>query len=394
MISFLTSLTGFWLAATVVFCALLLIRTTYMLIATPVIRVFDSVSGDSSNVSILLPVRNEAARVLRQNLESLISQTHAWLQIIAVDDSSTDDSLSILHEYARLPNSRLRVIQGQEVPIDWLGKLFALHQAKALSRGEWLLVVDADVVYLPHSLTGALAFARENRLDAVSLLPRLELRTFWEAVVIPAMAWPSLIRVSTTQANRQRSKMCFGNGNFILMRRSAHDAIGGFKSYRRNILDDCATMERLKLAGYRVMVADGSRLMSSRMYSSFREILEGFGKNAFAALHFSILRVTGVLLMEILFVLLPPIYLFHEILTPRTLMSPGMQVSGLAVTFFFLTMLCFGLRMRAGLRFFIFYLLGHMIALAIVTYSMLTSKAKWGSSWKGRLINRTDDYKF
>lgn len=391
MVSFLTSFDSFWLDATVVFCVLILVRTAYMLIATPVIHVSDSAYSESPNVSVLLPVRNEAKRMLKKNLESLISQTYARFQIIAVDDRSTDESLSILREYERLSGSRLQVIRGQEPPSDWLGKSFALHQAKAASKGEWLLAVDADVVYSPHILAAALGFARKNHLDALSLLPQVELGTFWEAVVIPAMTWLSLMRVSITQANRQRSKACFGYGNFILMRRSSHDAIGGFKSYRKDILDDSATMERLKLGGYRVMVADGSSLMSSRMYSSLREIIEGFRKNPFAALRFSTLRVIGVLLMEVLFIMLPPVYLFYGILTQRVSVSPTMQLSGLAVVLFFLTMLCFGLRMRAGLRFLIFYLLGHAVATLIIIYSMLSFKLKRGSTWKNRVINRTHD---
>ena len=391
MIFFLTSFNSFWLDATVVFCILILVRTAYILIATPVVRVSDSAYSNSYNVSILLPVRNEAKRILRKNLESLISQTYARFQIIAVDDRSTDESLSILREYEQLASSNLQVIRGQESPSDWLGKTFALHQAKAVSKGEWLLAVDADAVYSPHTLAAALGFARKNHLDALSLLPRVALRTFWEAVVIPAMTWLSLMRVSPTQANRRRSKACFGYGNFILMRRSCHDAIGGFKSYKKDILDDCATMERLKRDGYRVMVADGSSLISSRMYSSFREIIEGFGKNTFAALHFSTLRVIGVLLMEALFIMIPLIYLFSGISAQRIMISPTTQLSGLAVILFFLTMLCFGLRMGAGLRFFIFYPLGHAVATIIMIYSMLSFKLKRGTVWKNRAVNRTHD---
>lgn len=379
---------GFWASTAAVFCALLFIRTVYVFVVTPTIHPSAFAFKCTSPVSVLLPVRNEAGRVLSQNIESLMDQSYKQLQILAVDDRSSDASLLILRKNEQLPESRLLVIQGEDVPSDWLGKVFALHQAKLHATGEWLLALDADVVYSPHAVESAMMFAQNNHLDALSLLPSVKMESFWESLIIPAMSWLSLMRVSPTQANRKRSKACFGYGNFILFKKTAHDSIGGFMSYKMDILDDCTPMERFKKAGFKVMVADGSHLMTSRMYTKLREIIEGFGKNTFAALRFSFLRVTGVILMEIFCVLLPPIYLLNKTLIDRGMsMTLPTILAGIAVLFFFLTMLSVGIKMRANIKFYLLYLLGHMFAVIIIIYSMARHKTNRGNLWKDRLVN-------
>ena len=340
------------------------------------------------STKVILP-QNEEKRVLRRNIESLLKQTYKQIQIIAVNDRSTDNSLSILSQYERMPGSTLQVIEGTDVPADWLGKLFALHQAKSHATGEWLLTIDADVIYSPHTVESALAYMEENNLDALSLLPRVKMDSFWETTIIPVMSWLSLMRVSTTQANRRSSKACFGYGNIIIFKRYAHNYIGGFSSYKNDILDDCVPMEKLKKKGFRIIVADGSELMVSRMYSSLKEIIEGFGKNTFAALRFSIVRVIGVLLMEVFFVLSPPFYfLFKKLIKNEISMSISTKLFGTAALFFFLTMVFFGIKMRANIKFYFLYILGHILAVIIICFSVLTYKMRTGTTWKGRIVNK------
>lgn len=310
-----------FLSAAAVLNGALLVRTIYIIAATPVLLPTNPLPTTIPKISILLPVRNEASRILRENVQSLLLQSYPQLEIVAVDDKSTDQTPQILREYEASTNTRLSLIQGIEPPRGWMGKTFALHQAKVASAGEWLLACDADVIYSEEAISSSLAFALKHRLDALSLLPRVIMLTFWEAVIIPAMCWLSLMRVSTTQTNRESSRACFGYGNFILFRRKAHDAIGSFEAYRNDILDDCAIMELLKSRGFRIMVADGSSIMRSRMYSSLSQMFMGFGKNSFAALRFSILRTTAVVLGEVIFVFFPHVYILYVVATCATLSS-------------------------------------------------------------------------
>lgn len=316
----------------------------------------------------------------------MISQSYRELEIIVVDDRSTDRTPEILKELSSINVSRLKLLKGEEPPIDWMGKIFALHQAKQASSGEWLVSVDADVIYSRKIISSCLSFALSRNLDALSLLPEVKMKSYWEAVVIPAMSWLSLMRVSTTQANRKSSKACFGYRNFILFRRNAHDDIGGFEVYKNDILDDCMIMEMLKSHGYNVMVVDGSKLMHSRMYNSLREIILGFAKNSFASLHFSIPRTIAVILAEMLLVLFPLIYLPIEVLLNGIVLTPSLLMASVSVTLFFFTMFAFGLKMGVDARFYLFYPIGHAVSIAIIAFSMMSFLFGKGVPWKERMI--------
>jgi glycosyltransferase involved in cell wall biosynthesis len=297
------------LAAAAILSSGFLIRTLFIIKFTPVLSTSEFQIAPPPLVSILLPARNEQFRILRDNAKSLISQSYKNTEVIAVDDRSTDMTLKILHEVASIDLDRFTIINGNEPQPGWMGKIFALDQAKKASSGEWLVSVDADVIYSNEIIASSLSFAQEHGLDALSLLSHVEVKSFWEAVVVPAMSWLSLMRVSPTQANRKSSKPCFGYGNFILFKRKVHDFIGGFEAYKDNILDDCVIMEMCKSKGFNVMVADGSNHMHSRMYTNLREIVLGFAKNSFAALRFSVPRTISVILLEVLMVGFPLLYI-------------------------------------------------------------------------------------
>jgi len=364
---------------------ILLVRTIFIILMTPRISGVPISANHSPSVSILLPARNEASRILELNVDSLVNQDYQSLEIIAVDDRSTDGTLQILRQFRDAHPKQLRVIEGRVTPRGWLGKLFALEQAKSVAKGEWLIMMDADVLYSREIVSSALDFVSKNGLDGISLLPQLEMLSFWEAVVMPAMSWLFLMRVSPTQANRKASRACFGLGHFVMFRRSAHDHIGGFAKYKGVILDDCATMELLKNAGHNVKVGYSPKLMRSRFYNCLAEIIQGFGKNSFASLRFSKVRVSGFVLYEIFVIYFPHVYALGCLILGRPFSAPSM-LAYLSVMFFLSTVVLFGLAMRADYRGTLFYLLGHAICLFIVVYSAISFEMGGGVSWKGRSL--------
>ena len=116
------------------------------------------VPGESPLVSVLVPARNEERRILAASLRSVLAQDYANFEVVAVDDRSTDATLSILRASAA-EDERLRVVEGRELPAGWLGKPYALQQALEASRGEWVLATDADMLFDPAALRTALAYA-------------------------------------------------------------------------------------------------------------------------------------------------------------------------------------------------------------------------------------------
>lgn len=369
----LATITNQILVAAVFFAAYLLVRTAYVGLLTP--RLISPGLVSRSPVDILVPVRNEVLRGLETNLMALVNQTHPTARLIITDDRSTDGSTEVIRQLCHLHPERVYSIDGVETLPGWMGKTFALAQAKLLSNAEWMALVDSDIVAERELVTSVLAYAENQQLDAVSVLPAFEYRSFWVGVVLPSMVWLSAMRVSPTQTNRQSSKLAFGLGNFILVRRSAHDAIGGFDAYKSSVLDDCEVMERLKNAGYRVAVIDGATLLSSPMYVDLRELCLGFTKNSFAAMKYSWLKVIGFLFLEGVLLIYLPLALIQ-----------GVELASVSAVFLTGTMVIAGLRLKAPFRYYVLFPIGHMISVGIIAYSAILTGLGPGISWKGRIV--------
>lgn len=236
-------------------------------------------------VSILVPARNEASRLLALSIESMLTQTYPRFEVIAVDDRSTDETLAVLKGLARA-DPKLAAIEGEPVPAGWLGKPWALEQGSRAARGDWLLATDADVVLNPAALKTAVDLALGERYDAVTLVPDFTSTSFWARLVMPVAG--SLINLAYPgwKVNDPRSKIAIGIGGFFLMRRTALDAIGGYEAIKGEVIDDIKTAQLLKESGLKLHIAVAPSLVRTPMYGNLAELFEGFGKNAFAGLGF------------------------------------------------------------------------------------------------------------
>ncbi len=88
-------------------------------------------------ISIIVPVYN-TSRYLPQCLDSLINQTYRNLEIICINDGSTDDSLQVLRKYEK-DDSRILVVDQKNA-----GLSGARNSGVAVATGNWLMFVDSD----------------------------------------------------------------------------------------------------------------------------------------------------------------------------------------------------------------------------------------------------------
>ncbi|MBC8105923.1 MAG: glycosyltransferase [Anaerolineae bacterium] len=232
--------------------------------------------------SVLVPIKDEAHQ-LRACMASVLAVDYPDLQIIAIDDRSTDGTGKILDELAA-QHSRLQVIHIRpgDLPAGWVGKPHALHVGMQHASGEWLLFVDSDMQLAPDSLRATIGLAEIRRFDLISLLPRLENQTFWERLIVPlgAAATSAMFLLPMTNYN-ELPNIAFANGQFMLIRRRAYDAIGGHASVRGLFSEDIGIAKALKRAGFRPRLAIGSEFASTRMYNSLRAVLAGWSRNFF-----------------------------------------------------------------------------------------------------------------
>ena len=234
-------------------------------------------------ISVCIPARNEE-RNIRTCVEAMLAQDYPNLEVIVLDDRSSDSTPLILADIASR-DSRLHLIGGSDLPKGWVGKPFALFQASAHARGEWLCFVDADTFATPETLSSCYVKAIETNADLFTIMTFQVLGSFWEKVVMPIVMTALSIGFSPRRVNDPSRRDAIANGQFILIKCSTFNAIGGYESVKDQIVEDKAMAEKVKWNGYRLIVADGMRIVRTRMYTSLPEMWEGWTKNIYLGLH-------------------------------------------------------------------------------------------------------------
>ena len=229
-------------------------------------------------VSVIIPARNE-----EKNIEcvarSVAAQKHVR-EIIVVDDESSDRTGEIL---ARLRDEipMLRTIRLNALPKGWTGKSHAAAAGAEGAVGEWLLFTDADTEHLPGSLEALLARARAEKADLLSLSPGQETLTWWEKAIIPFVFAQLAKLFPFEEVSDPASPRAAANGQYLLIRRSVYNKIGGHGAVRNEILDDVELARRVKAAGGRLVFLPGAEWVRTRMYSTFRGMWQGWSKNLY-----------------------------------------------------------------------------------------------------------------
>lgn len=350
-------------------------------------------SDDAPLVSVLVPARNEEHRALARSVRSMLAQDYAPLEVIVVNDRSTDLTLSILREIATT-NEHLRVIDGAELPSGWLGKPHALQQAFENSRGEWTLATDADMILDPRAVRTAVNIARAQRLDALTLIPRIDCESFWERVFMPTFGWFMLMALPLERVNDPKRAEALGVGGFFLIRRRAMERIGGYRAVRGEVVEDLRTAELLKNSGARLRVEYAPDLARTRMQPSFREIWEGFTKNLYAGARFSLWWALLSATLVFFFTVVPVLVLLTSALMLAK--SDGNQWLYLLIpaSLIWLTQVAVAAIVNRNWDIPVAYALtvplGHALFIAILLNSAAKISSGRGVIWKGRRLYERD----
>ncbi len=235
-------------------------------------------------LSILVPACNEAGTVER-GMESLLALDYPCLEIIAVDDRSTDATGAILDRLAAA-HPRLRVRHITELPPGWLGKNHALQVAAEEATGEWLLFTDADVVFAPDTLRRAVAYARNRDIDHLVVSPRCETHGFWERLFVSYFGLMFSFRVRPWDVSNPRKSAYVGLGAFNLVRAAAYRQFGGHRALPMEVADDMKLGKVVKVNGFRQALLEGGEKVSVRWVVGLRGAIDGLTKNAFAGFEF------------------------------------------------------------------------------------------------------------
>lgn len=346
----------------------------------------DAPSASGPLVSVIVPARNEAATIATV-VGSILATTYRPFELLVVDDRSTDDTAARVEQLAT--DSRLRLIQGDELPAGWFGKPWACYQGYRQARGEILLFTDADTSHAPELLEHAVGVLLTERAGLVTVMPRQRCVSFWERIVMPQIWFLLALRYTPASVNRaRRGRDVIANGQFILTTRKDYESAGTHQAVRQEVAEDLALAQTYLQRGLKLHFAYAERLMETRMYHGLAHLIEGWSKNiylggrrSFPDEPFRRALVPFMLVVAMLFWLIPPIVLIGSAIDPQLarLVPAALVASGLSAVFWML--ICAGMTIPAP------YGLGYPLGALMTLYIALRSTWRGGRmvEWRGRV---------
>jgi len=244
--------------------------------------VSDAPPANPPLVTVIVPARNEARNIGRC-VTSILATTYPNIQLIVVDDSSTDNTSDIARKAANA-DPRLTIVRNEPLPDAWFGKQWACATGARLARGAVLQFTDADTVHAPDLVTRSINAMVRTDADLFSIAGRQELGGFWEKVIQPQVFTILSMRYGGTESVNQSTAVSnkIANGQCIFVKRESYEAIGGHASVKSSVAEDLMLAQCFFAARKRVVLMLGVNQLSTRMYASLREIIRGWRKNVFA----------------------------------------------------------------------------------------------------------------
>jgi hypothetical protein len=324
-------------------------------------------------LAVVIPARNEADNI-GPCVRAVLASDHPDFTVDVWDDGSVDGTGAL----ALAAGAVVHAGDGS-LPAGWKGKPWALHRATREIAADWLLFLDADVRVHPAALSRAHARAIADGADLLTGFGRLEMVGFWERVVQPSVGGLILAGNDLGRINADaRPTRVIANGQFLLVRRAAYEAVGGHEAVKDDILDDVGLARAFAGAGLVVRCYFMRELFTCRMYRSLAEIWHGWTKNLYAGMQRKPGLVVLVSVVTIVYFVAP-----YPLLVWAVARGEGVAA---AVT---LLALMHAIRLRLDRlfgqdpRFGLLQPLGALVLLALLWGSVWRS-TRGGMRWKGR----------
>ncbi len=238
--------------------------------------------SDAPRVSVILPARNEAVHIAAC-VRSILRSTWANLELIVVDDHSTDGTSALARE-AGAGDPRLTILSAPDLPDGWFGKQWACQSGAAQATGSLLLFTDADTRHSPELIARMVRARTMRGAELMSVAGRQEMRTIWEQAVQPCVFTLILLRFGGAQAieGARSASDVVANGQCFMLSRTAYDALGGHHAVRAFVAEDVMMAQAVWATGARVSMVLGIRQLSTHMYDGLAPLIKGWGKNVYA----------------------------------------------------------------------------------------------------------------
>ena len=333
------------------------------------------------SILAVIPARDEQDTI-NQTVTSLLQQKYpGHLNVVVVDDNSRDKTVDRAGS-----DPRLHIVSGKPLIKNWTGKLWALHQGieeglKKIGNTDYLLLTDADIFHSPENVKNLVYKAETENLDLVSLMVKLNVRIFWEKMLIPAFVFFFQKLYPFIWVNSPDNNTAAAAGGCMLINRKSLAVAGGVNAVHQQLIDDCAIAKLLKRQGFKIWLGLSDDTVSLRQYHQLSEIWNMVARTAFVQLNYSLLLVQ-LCVVAMLVIYLAPVLLvlfaFYFSNTYALMLSGGAWV----------------LMITSYLPMLKYYQISVLWALFLpvqaLLYLSMTISSAWrhlhgqGGSWKGR----------
>lgn len=366
---------GAWLGATWLFCAVAARRGMRGIADLTQPEYAVAPETKLPRVSIVVPARNEAG-MIEIAVRSLLAIDYPDYELVVVDDRSEDATGEILDRLKAEYGARLGVVHVRELPAGWLGKTHAMWSAAEAATGEWILFSDGDVLHAPAALRRVVHYAEQEQAAHMALLPTMLMESVGERMMISFFQAMFIFANRPWKVRDPKARDAMGVGAFNMVRRTAYEKIGTYRSMRLSVVDDMRLGEKVKQAGLASRVAFGDGMVNVRWAVGAHGVVRNLTKNFFAHLRyniaFAVLAVFGLLWLH----LGPWI---------GTVFATGWARAGYAVALGCLLTVYAGMGRRTKIG--VGYVLLHPAASVVMVFTLVRSTvltlARGGVEWRG-----------
>jgi len=243
-------------------------------------------------VSVVIAARDEEARI-ETTLRRLMAQQDVDLELIIIDDRSTDRTSSIVQRIAE-SDARVKLVRVETLPERWLGKCHACHVGAESATGEWLLFTDADIWMKPDVIARSLRVALAHDVGHICLL-------FGQGR--GSLAGQACHLIATMSMAKSASRLrstpphgYMGIGAFNLVYAPAYRAAGGHEPLRMTVCDDWMLGLLMRRAGHSTRAMLAAVDVEADWFDSPIGMIKAMQKNYFAAINFRVGRMMAIVL--------------------------------------------------------------------------------------------------
>jgi glycosyltransferase involved in cell wall biosynthesis len=330
--------------------------------------------GQLPALSIIVSALNEE-KDIEKALLTLVQLDYPHLEIIAIDDRSTDKTPEIL-DRLQAKYARLKVYHIKELPDGWFGKNHALHLGSQYAQGDWLLFTDADVTMRSDTLIKSISYVLEHQLDHLTIHENHQRPVFWLKILLLGVYVIYSMHKKPWRISYAWSKKSLGHGAFNLVDKRAYQRAGGHAAIAMECLDDLKLGSLLKGRGFRQDTVDGRDFIEREWYASLYDMINGMKKNSFAYYNYQIIPACRDALLALIFFIGPFVgAIFFE--------GPVRSLNLVNIGLMLLISVYVAKQFRLQKRYAIFYPIAITMLIYTVFNSVYSVCKNKGVTWRG-----------